>query len=804
LTVIVLLVAYATGIAMVHLIAPWDTTGCALALGLLLLAWLPLCRSRWAWLPVTTLLVVAGFMQASLALKPPASANHISRFAGTPALVIEGRILTVESRASGGYRLLTDVQQVIKNAKSASITGKLLLYIKQGELKARPGQIVRWRASLRKPSRFGNPGEFDYPLHLAAQGIHVTSFLNRAEDLAVLANSSAAEGAHLENWRLSLATHIKSSVPDKAAGFLQSLLLGLKGEISADQRQVLSSSGVAHLFAISGLHFGLLALLFYQFGKWLYTRSQSLILWCPPQRVIPIMLIIPLAAYLFLTGNAWATRRAFLMATIIALLFAKGRRTPPALILATVAFFILLCNPLALFQPGFQLSFAGVAGILAWLPDWQRRTSGYAKVIRWPLTLIMTTVAATLATAPASLWHFHQFTPAGLLTNLFAIPLIAWGAVPLGMLSLAVLPLNAFLGETGLVLSAQLVTLAIKIVTSISQWPGLTAIPCYLTLSSLILLTGLLMICLPFGRQRSHWLTRLALLVVTVTAAGITQPPIADFQVTAISVGQGDATLVSLAGAHYLVDGGGLPGSSIDPGEHLVGPALGRMGISKLAGIILTHNHPDHTSGLTYIVQRFPVAKLYLAADVNSLAPELRQALHDKRVPIERIAQGWTHLISNKQRSLSLFAPSQTSHDKNERSIAVFAGDQNQGALLTADLFGEGLSQLVNAGLPSRATLLKLSHHGSRHADPLLYLKWLKPSVAFVSAGRNNPYGFPHQQTLEACNKQEVAVFRTDQQGMLRFRVNKNSWQILTGKRVTKFTGKILAGIIIDSFQGVW
>ena len=235
-----LLAAYATGIALTCIIAPWDSTGCALASGLLLLAWVPLRRSRWGWLPVTILLCLGGFIQASQALKAPVVHNHISRLADKPAAIIEGRVLTSEKRTNGGYRLLTDVQQVVKGRTAARVTGKLLLYIKGGELQARPGQIIRWRSTLRQPSRFGNPGEFNYPLYLAARGIYVTSFLNRAEDLTVLVNHPAAENSYLENWRHSLAMHIREVVPNDAAGFLQSLLLGWRGGISVEQRQLLS------------------------------------------------------------------------------------------------------------------------------------------------------------------------------------------------------------------------------------------------------------------------------------------------------------------------------------------------------------------------------------------------------------------------------------------------------------------------------------------------------------------------------------------------------------------------------------
>ncbi len=777
---VLLLGAYATGIAMVRFVAPWGVTGQTLTSGLLFLTWLSLRRSRWATLPLLGILLLAGFINASQWLTAPVRSNHIGRFTGDLPLAVEARVVAAEYRSTGGYRLFTEALRLFEEGRSREVCGKILLYIEGGDLLARPGQIIRWRSKLRRPARFGNPGEFDYPLYLAAQGIHATGFIPSADDLGIVVNHPLSKSALVENLRLDLAESIRSCVPEEQAGLLQSLLLGLRGGVKPEQRRILSESGIAHLFAISGLHFGLLAILLYQVGRWLYTRSTRLVLWCPPQRILPVVLLFPLAGYLVLTGNAWATRRAFLMVGCVALLIAYGRRTPPFSMLASVALCLLICDPLALFQPGFQLSFAGVIGILAWLPGWRSLTDGMSRKFRWPLMLMLTTVAASMATLPATLWHFHLFAPAGPLSNLFAIPLIAWGAVPFGLTGMAALPLDAASAEWLLLTAAWMVDITMAGVAGITQVPWLAAIPVYMTPVKLSLLGGLLIAMLPLPSVRRRLAWRICILLTTAAAASMLYIRPADFQVTALSVGQGDATLVSLAeDVHYLVDGGGLPGSNIDPGEQLIAPALGRMGIDHLDGIVLTHNHPDHAAGLTFIVERFPVGRFYHAANTTELDKGLQRALQQHGIPVFRLDEGWSYIRQDARHELSLFVPDQKATDLNERSIAVYARQLDQRVLLTADMGRAGLRQILASGIVGNVNLLKLPHHGSRHAFPDLYLEELRPSVAFVSAGQGNPYGFPHRETIEACAKRQIPVYRTDLLGMLGFRLQNGEWQVL-------------------------
>ena len=776
---VLLLAAYATGIVMVRFVASWNITGLSVTTVLLLLAWASLRHSPWATLPLLGMFLLAGLTNAIDVLSPPTQRHHISSFARAQPIAVEARVVFAERRSIGGYRLVADALRVFEKTVAKRTAGKILLYIEQGKSRVRPGQIIRWRSKLRRPSGFGNPGEFDYPLYLAARGIHVTTFIPSDEDLVVVVNHPQRQGAVLENLRIDLAASIQSSVPQEQAGLLQSLLLGLRGGITPAQRKILSESGIAHLFAISGLHFGLLALLLYRVCRWFYTRSTYLLLHFPPQKILPIFLIVPLAGYLVLTGNAWATRRAFLMVGFVALLIAYGRRTPTFSLLASVALCLLICNPLALFQPGFQLSFTGVAAILAWLPEWQRKLIVLPGKIRWPLMLILTTLAATLGTAPATLWHFHLFAPASILANLFAVPLIAWGAVPLGLAGMAVLPMASPPAELLLMAAAWLVKITMVGTESISQTAWLTAVPLYMTKAKLILLVGILFTILPLPNVRSRTICRAVILLITTAAALLLQIRSADFQVTALSVGQGDATLVSLAGdVHYLVDGGGLSGSSLDPGERLIAPALGRIGVDHLDGVILTHNHPDHASGLTYIIERFPVEQFYHATNLSELDVELHQALLRHDIPTSKVNEGWTCIRQTALQELSLFVPDQSAVDINERSIAVYARHRDRGVMLTADMGKAGLRQILASGVPGEVSLLKIPHHGSRYAGPGMFLEQFAPSAAFVSAGRDNPYGFPHSETVEACARRQIPLYRTDQRGMLRFHVEDGEWRL--------------------------
>jgi competence protein ComEC len=315
------------------------------------------------------------------------------------------------------------------------------------------------------------------------------------------------------------------------------------------------------------------------------------------------------------------------------------------------------------------------------------------------------------------------------------------------------------------------------------ELPGLDPLTLFITpLTGLAVLTLLMAGLLP----RRHW--RTATLLAGGALLAILLPPFGAprLQVTALSVGQGDATLLSVDGwRHYLIDGGGLTGSSIDIGERLVAPALGRLGATHLSGVILTHDHPDHSAGLPYVLAHCRVDGFWSALPLEQLDPQLAEVLIRRHIPVHVLTEGWWPLPAGTAAEVTMYVPPQHAPDLNDRSIVVHAVAGSAGVLLTGDLAAAGFERLVASGLPEPVTLLKLPHHGSRGSRQERFLDTFRPDLTFVSAGRDNLYRLPHPTTVSACRTRGLPLYRTDLQGTLTFTSAGDRWQVQCFSMVT-------------------
>ncbi len=707
----------------------------------------------------------------------------------TSKVTLSGQVTDVRQLTAGRSWLILAVESVIAKGDEIKLEGPLQvrLYMEEGTDQLLPGDVISCKSRLRKPRLFGTPGEFNWLRYLTSQHTDMTAWVKKLDKITVLERQSSFPARPLVQWRSKIATTIGSLMPADRGFMVRALVLG-EGRVIPDQiRKTLANSGIIHLFAISGLHLGMIGLLGYRLLLAIYRRSPRLLNWQPPQRVLPLLLLPLLLGYLLLTGDAVSTRRAFALAALGAAFLYWRYYVNPLLLLTALAFLSLLVNPLLLWQAGWHLSFAGAAGIVLWRPLWQQTGSNLPLYFRYPVQLFLVTFAAMVTTLPLVLFDFHLFAPAGVFANLICVPAITLMALPAGFLGLLCYPFIPQLSK----LLFELCGLLLEAVLAVSNW--FTAIPGlggnYLFLSNaqylavaLLLLPVILVVHLPSQHlQRFSVAVLLGAIILWQFPKSLPSP----ITLTMLSVGQGESMLLqNNRDQTILVDGGGFYSDRFDVGERLLAPAFGELGVKKLDVVVLTHDDIDHRKGLIFVLNNFPVGEFWVGNGFADLHVSLRRALKSNNIPVKTIVGGWSDAPFWKVGSLKIYNGTKTNSNKNDSSLVMYLDySGNDGLLLTGDLEKDGVMGLLTAGVPGSVSMLKIPHHGSRFSRTDHLVDELMPDYCLVSSGYQNRYKLPAKQVVDYLQFHDIPLYRTDLSGTIRAQLGGDGWQVKRWQR---------------------
>ncbi|MBW6508915.1 MAG: DNA internalization-related competence protein ComEC/Rec2 [Desulfuromonadales bacterium] len=701
-----------------------------------------------------------------------------------------GVITDVRQLAEGRSRVDMLVDEVWDKGVMLNLARPLWLRlsVEAGANDLLPQDRISFNGRLRQPRLFGTPGEFHWPRYVASQKIEMTSWVKDMDQIELLATGKGGLQRQIVQWRNQIAAFIVTHVPEKRAVLVRALVLGEGRQLSQETRNILASAGISHLFAISGLHLGLLGMFGYRLLLLIYRRSTRLLLWQPPQRVLPLVLLPLLFLYLLLTGDAVSTRRAFVLAGTGAMLLLLRYPVNPLHLLAAVALIFLLCNPLLLWSAGWQLSFSGAAGILLWRPLWQHRHISALpyRVLRYLLQIFLVSCAATLATLPLVLFNFHLLAPAALPANLICVPFVTLVALPIGFIGLLLFPW----WPPAAALMFRCCGFFLEQLYLFSLWltdiPVLAGMYLYWSRSQYLALALLVLPVLLWprlaGRSWFKMTVGCALLVLLLWQLPVVSR--APVTLTMFSVGQGESLLLqNNNGQNILIDGGGLYGDRFDVGQRLLAPAFGELGVRHFDRIVLTHNHADHWKGLVYVLSHYPVAELVLGEPLANYHPAIVAVTRGRNIPVRVVEQGWSLFGDWRSGDLSLYNGSAAAANANDASLvlALRYGDQTadeQGLLLAGDLEARGVQHLIGAGIRSPITLLKLPHHGSGKSETEQLVRLLRPEVGLVSVGYQNIYRLPARALLDHLDEQNVVVYRTDRDGTVRAQLRADGWHL--------------------------
>ena len=579
------------------------------------------------------------------------------------------------------------------------------------------------------------------------------------------AGDGPAPGRLVDRARSAARGRVETLFGDRAP-LAASLLLAQRDALDREVRDRFARAGLSHLLAISGLHVALVA------GS-LVLLAGALRLGRGPGAAAAGLGTVGYVAFL---GAPHSAARAALQIVLVLAARSSQRPARTEALVAAAALILLAMEPAALFGPGFQLSFAGVAGILTLrrpLLQGLDRLSGLRvrglDVGRWLADGLATSVAATIATAPFVAWHFGRIAPIGVLANLVAIPLLS-AAVPAMALALVV---GGFWAAGGRFLAGAGIALLDALDATARAAAGVPWATVAVPGSVAVLLTAAVAIGYLSTRRlgRTRWPVRA---MVWAGAAGVVllvaplRPVVDRVEVHVIDVGQGDAiALRSPAGRWLLVDAG-VATESWDAGARIVVPYLSRQGVRRLEGLVITHPDADHMGGAGAVIRAL---RPRWVADPGMSAPksgylELLRAAAGRGLPWVAARQGMEIDLDGMVVGFLHPAGRVVSDDANDGSVVLRVVYGEFQLLLTGDAPAAVERALARAyGRRLEADVLKVAHHGSSTSTTPELLEATGATLAVISAGRGNRYGHPHRRVLSRLNEAGVAIARTDRHG---------------------------------------
>lgn len=612
----------------------------------------------------------------------------------------------------------------------------------------RPGEAWRVAMRLRPPDDRVNPGVGDGALGRFSRGVRAVGRVVSAEALPSQAQPEPgwleARLAAIDAWRQRVRDRILAHVPDdRAAGVLAGLSVGDQAAISRADWVVLQRTGTAHLVSISGTHVALLGVLAAWLVRGAWSRLPGLTRLVPAHAVAAWVALGVSTLYALAAGWGVPAQRTVWMMAFVTVLGTVGRRWPWPLVWLPGAALVALTDPWALAQPGFWLSFVAVGVLLAsgvrvpeaaadewaegrWWSRWREAGS----------ELLQTQRLVTVALAPLALVCFQQVSIVGAGVNLLAVPLFTLVFTPLALAGV-VLPFCWDVAAWGLQVSWWALSLsaqapgAVWTVPALPGWVAASGIAAAFVLA----LPGrwqwrvlALPFLLPFFRLPDAWHL-------------LPRPPLGQFSVVVVDVGQGGATLVMTSSHTLMFDAGPLRPDGSDLVERVLAPMLQSLGVQRLDALVISHDDADHSGGAQSLLDSTEVGQLMTPFEADH---PLRRHPVSHRACEAGLSWTWDGVIFRMLHPGSM-APKASDNARSCVLQVEAPAQQPVRLLLTADIEADQeralLARWPDAQL--RSTVMLVPHHGSRTSSTPEWLSAVAPRQAVVQVGERNAYGHP-------------------------------------------------------------
>ena len=654
----------------------------------------------------------------------PVEINQVTLVADT--LSVNGEQLSAIGKAKGQnyqvfYRLKSEKEQHFFKTASQTL-------------------VLKGKITLTPATGQRNFQGFNYQSYLASQGIYRIAQIERLDQ--VVPQKSLSPLAFFHQLRRRALVHIQTHFPSPMRHYMTGLLFGYLDKEFDEQSQLYTSLGIIHLFALSGMQVGF-------FLGWF--RYGLLRLGLPKDYLFIILLPFSLC-YGLMTG--WTA--SVLRSLVQSLLAEFGIKKLDNMGITLLLLFLLL--------PHFLLTVGGVLScsyaFLLCLFDFEDLSSLKKS--------IYTSLVLSLGILPFLTYYYGTFQPVSLiLTAIFSIVFDSF-----------LLPvLTVFFALSGLVIFSQINSLfewMESFLTWIQSWIGQPLILGKPSLFQFGLMIAVLVMVFDFWKKPQF---RICLLMIFGLLMVWVKHPLTN-EVTVVDVGQGDSIFLrSMKGDTILIDVGGKvtfgtkekwqESSQTSNAEKTLIPYLQARGVSQIDYLVLTHTDTDHIGDLEEVAKCFKIKEICVSQGALTKSSFVKR-LRTIKCPVHTLKAG--DKLPMMGSNLQVLYPNKVGDGGNNDSIVLYGKLLGSSFLFTGDLEKEGEEELMASYPTLRASVLKAGHHGSKGSSSEAFLDQLHPSLALVSAGENNRYKHPNDETIERFKQRHIKILRTDKDGAIRFK----------------------------------
>ena len=599
------------------------------------------------------------------------------------------------------------------------------------------GKTITVNGTLNEPINNTIPNTFNYKKYLYNNKIY---YLFDVHSYSIKNDNNLLEKA--KDYLIKRAYNSKNSE------YLLVLVLGDKALISSDEYNTYQNNGTSHLLAVSGSHITVILLVLSFFLKKI--------------KEVPKLIIISLILlfFAFVTNNASAVNRAIYFFIINRINKLGNLKLSNIQVLFITAFILLLLDPFTIYDLGFIYSFCISLGIMYY----SDKLNGNLLVATLKVSII-----AFLFSLPISSYINYEVNLSSILINLIFVPWISYIVFPISIITFIFPIFNPILS---ILLSIT------NVLNNIGEF-----ISIFINVPKMPLVVAIILfILLLLAKNNKKYLYVILIILGLIKLSPLIN---SSYEVYFLDINQGDSAIIITPHKRdvVMIDTGGKityevedwkkSNKSYNLSDNTI-KFLKSKGITTIDYLITTHGDYDHIGNAKYIVENFKVEKvIFNCGEFNELETDLIKVLDEKKIPYYSCIKE-LNIDNNKL----YFLQTKEYDNENDNSNVIYTELSGYNFMFMGDASSTTEKEIIDKYNLPDIDILKVGHHGSRTSSSIEFINEINPEYSIISVGKNNRYGHPNKEVLDAL--EESKIYRTDQNGSIMFKINNNKLKIET------------------------